>query len=74
MPQDTIKSQTFLPQHAFVVQLRADTQVETGQIRGRVEHVVSRQATTFESLEARLAFMARVLREVQEASTGLEGL
>jgi hypothetical protein len=74
MPQDSIKSQTLLPQHAFVVQLCADTQVETGQLRGRVEHVVSRQATSFESLEVLLAFMARILREVQEASTGSEGL
>jgi len=74
MPQDSIKSQTLLPQHAFVVQFRADTQVETGQLRGRVEHVVSRQATSFESLEVLLAFMARILREVQEASTGSEGL
>jgi hypothetical protein len=33
------------PHYAFVVQLEADTQVETGQLHGRVEHVVSRQAT-----------------------------
>jgi hypothetical protein len=74
MPQDTSKSQTLLPQHAFVVQFRAATQIEAGRITGRVEHVVSRQATTFQSLEALLAFMARVLREVREASMGSEGL
>ena len=74
MPQDSIKSPTLLPQHAFVVQFRAGTQVETGQLRGRVEHIVSRQATTFESLEELLAFMARVLQEGQDASTGSEGL
>ena len=39
------------PHYAFVVQLAADTQVETGQIYGRVEHVVSRHATHFASLE-----------------------
>ena len=34
-----------LPHYAFVVQLAANTQVETGQIHGRVEHVISRHAT-----------------------------
>lgn len=53
-----------LPHYAFVVQLAADTQVETGQIHGRVEHVVSRHATHFASLETLLAFMARILRDV----------
>ena len=52
------------PHYAFVVQLAADTQVETGQLQGRVEHVVSRQATHFDSLETLLAFMARVLRDI----------
>ena len=47
---------------AFVVQFRADTAVEQGYLAGRVEHVVSGQATDFESLETLLAFMARVLR------------
>ena len=55
------------PDHAFVVQLRADTQVAAGQVAGRVEHLVSRQATSFRSLEALLAFMARVLQEVRSA-------
>jgi len=56
------------PEHTFVVQVRADTQVEAGQMAGRIEHLVSRQAIMFESLETLLAFMARVLREVREAS------
>ena len=42
---------------AFVVQLRTDTAVEQGALAGRVEHVVSGQATDFESLETLLAFM-----------------
>ena len=33
-------------------------------MHGRVEHVVSRQAIHFTSLDALLAFMARVLQEV----------
>jgi hypothetical protein len=47
---------------AFVVQLRADTAVEQGHLAGRVEHVVSGQATDFEALETLLAFIARVPR------------
>jgi hypothetical protein len=51
---------------AFVVQFRADTVVEQGYLTGRVEHVVSGQATDFQSLETLLAFMARVLRVERE--------
>ena len=36
---------------AFVVQFWADTAVEQGHLAGRVEHVISGQATDFESLE-----------------------
>ena len=53
---------------AFVVQLRADTAVEQGHLAGRVEHVVSGQATDFEALETLLAFIARVLRVKREGS------
>jgi hypothetical protein len=38
-----------------VVQHAPDTQIEAGRVRGRVEHVVSRYASHFESLEALLA-------------------
>jgi hypothetical protein len=51
---------------AFVVQFRADTVVEQRHLTGRVEHVVSGQATDFQSLETLLAFMARVLRAERE--------
>jgi hypothetical protein len=53
---------------AFVVQFRAETAVEQGHLAGRVEHVVSGQATDFQSLETLLAFMARVLRAERERS------
>jgi len=56
---------------AFVVQLRADTVVEQGHLAGRVEHVVSGQATDFEALETLLAFMARVLRAERECPAEL---
>ena len=52
------------PHYAFVVQWEVGTQIDAGRIHGRVEHVVSRQATRFTSLDELLAFMARVLREV----------
>ena len=53
---------------AFVVQLRADAAVEQGALAGRVEHVVSGQATDFQSLETLLTFMARVLSAERERS------
>ena len=46
---------------AFVVQFQSDTAVEQGHLAGRVEHVVSGQAMTFQSLETLLAFIAQVL-------------
>jgi hypothetical protein len=55
------------PEHAFVVQFGPGTQMDAGQVEGRVEHLVSRQATRFQSLEALLAFITRVLREVRDA-------
>src|SRR5689334_22382824 len=65
------------PHRAFVVQFRAETDVAAGQIAGRVEHVVSGQATTFQTLEGLLAFLARVLAargaglpETQEGGAG----
>jgi hypothetical protein len=54
---------------AFVVQFRADTTAVQGYLAGRVEHVVSGQATDFEALETLLAFIARVLRAERERST-----
>jgi hypothetical protein len=53
------------PKQAFVVQFHADTELGAGPVSGRVEHVVSGQATAFLSLEVLLAFMDRVLREVR---------
>jgi hypothetical protein len=60
------------PHYAFVVQWATDTQIEEGHIYGRVEHVVSRHATHFTSLDALLAFMARVLREVAAHEHGAQ--
>jgi hypothetical protein len=53
------------PHRAFVVQFRAETEVGQGRFTGRVEHVVSGQATRFASLEELLAFIAQVLATVR---------
>jgi len=55
------------PQGAFVVQFHTDTEFGAGRVSGRIEHVVSGQATAFSSVEVLLAFMGRVLREVYTA-------
>ena len=60
----TPKQQPSLPaKRAFVVQIHADAKVEQGQWQGRVEHLVSYQATRFQSLEELLAFIVKVLNE-----------
>ena len=60
------KDQPSLPaRRAFVVQLRADANIEKGQWRGRVEHLVSYSATSFESLDELLAFMVKMLSELK---------
>ena len=58
------KQQVSLPaKRAFVVQIHADAKVEQGKWQGRVEHLVSYQATRFQSLEELLAFMVKILSE-----------
>ena len=66
MTPPTEEQAPLLPHWAFVVQFRAGTEVERGACTGRVEHVVSGQATHFQSLEELLAFMARVLATVRK--------
>lgn len=59
--------QPSLPVHrAFVVQLRAEANVEQECFVGRVEHVVSGQAASFQSLEDLLVFMAQMLKETKK--------
>jgi hypothetical protein len=58
------RNQPSLPaKRAFVVQVHAEAQVEQGQWKGRVEHLISGEATHFESLEELFIFMMRVLTE-----------
>jgi hypothetical protein len=64
MRQDP-RAERSLPAHgAFVVPFGMETDVTRGQFVGRVEHVVSGQAAHFCTLEARLAFVGRVLAHV----------
>jgi hypothetical protein len=48
-------------ERAFVVQLHVETDVAQGRFAGRIEHVVSGQATHFDTLEGLLAFIERVI-------------
>jgi hypothetical protein len=62
----TVRDQPPLPTHrAFVVQLHAESKIEKGQFKGRVEHIVSGQSTHFSSMKALKAFMRHVLTEVR---------
>jgi len=45
----------------FVVQLRWDADVAHGDVRGRVEHLNSMQATHFASVEELVAFISCVV-------------
>jgi hypothetical protein len=46
---------------AFVVQVSVEADVKQGHWIGRVEHVVSGEATHFQTLDALLEFMTQVL-------------
>jgi 2-polyprenyl-3-methyl-5-hydroxy-6-metoxy-1,4-benzoquinol methylase len=56
-------------QHAFVVQFAAETTLDATGITGRVEHLVSGQATRFQSVAALFAFIAARLQAVRQTST-----
>jgi hypothetical protein len=61
------KNQPSLPTNrAFVVQIHRDARVEDGEFKGRVEHIVSYEATHFESLEELAAFIVRVVTKPQK--------
>jgi hypothetical protein len=63
------QSQPSLPTNrAFVVQFRTQTTGVSPSYAGRVEHVVSGEGVRFQSLEELLAFMTRVLMQVEHES------
>jgi hypothetical protein len=51
---------------AFVIQFRAESDVEAGRFEGRVEHVLSHRSMRFHTLEELLRFMATVLNEAKK--------
>jgi hypothetical protein len=60
-------SQPSLPaKRAFVVQLHADAEVEQGDFRGRVEHIVSMRAKRFHSLEELVTFIVQTVTTLPE--------
>ena len=60
-------SKPTLPRNqAFVVQFRTRPSGEPPSWGGRVEHLASYQVARFHSLDELLAFMLRVLTEVEE--------
>jgi hypothetical protein len=62
-------SQPSLPSdRVFVVQFRAQPTGAASAYDGRVEHLVSGQVVRFHSLEELLAFMIRVLTDLEEQS------
>lgn len=72
MSDDQRHQPALRPEHAFVVQFGPAMQIDAGPVEGRVEHLVSRQATRFQSLEALLAFIGRVLRELRQPHSTAE--
>jgi hypothetical protein len=65
MPTPPIIDAPLSPHRAFVVQLWGGMVPTPEAMCGRVEHVMSGQATHFRSLEELLVFMARVLTQVR---------
>jgi len=60
-------SQPSLPSNrVFVVQFRLQPAEAPSRYDGRVEHLVSGQVARFHSLEELLAFMIRMLSEVEQ--------
>jgi hypothetical protein len=49
-------------QRAFVVQVHGEADLEQEEVWGRVEHIVSGQATHFETVEALVQFIVQVLK------------
>ena len=53
---------------AFVIQFRPETDIESGQFEGRVEHIASYNAARFHSLDELLTFIANMLRDLSSST------
>ena len=51
---------------AFVVQFRESTDIGSGRLEGKVEHIASYESMRFHTLEELLAFIARVLTGIRD--------
>jgi hypothetical protein len=58
----TAESPVLLPRGAFLVECSSSETVSDDQLSGRVEHIVSGKATSFESASKLIDFMRRMLR------------
>ncbi|MBI3795552.1 MAG: hypothetical protein HY268_01085 [Deltaproteobacteria bacterium] len=65
----SISQPALLANRAFVVHLYTEAQVEHGEFKGRVEHIVSMRATHFHSLEELAAFIVQVVTTLPEDET-----
>ena len=52
------------------MQVHADAEVDKGQLFGRVEHIVSGQATRFDSDKALVEFIIKVLKAQNASDDG----
>lgn len=52
----------YLARRDFVVQIHVEANVAQNDVWGRVEHIVSGQATPFRIIEALVPFIVQVLR------------
>jgi hypothetical protein len=57
-------------ERAFVVQLRADADLARGIVAGRIEHVVSGVAASFESIEQMVGCMRDAVARRADGSRG----
>jgi hypothetical protein len=48
-------------QRAFVVQIHVEADMSQGEVQGRVEHIVTGEATRFEMVEALVQFSVQEL-------------
>jgi hypothetical protein len=65
MNADDRASGPLTPAWAFVLQLRQGTGLTPERLQGRIEHVLSGEATAFTSLEEARAFMERVVARLE---------
>ena len=65
-PSASSTAPLFPANRAFVVQFQGPAEETTLLEHGRVEHLVSGQATRFASLDELLKFVKQILLEVQE--------